>query len=303
LPTGPSNTFTALPASLRIGEFKVGCAQPGVAVSLDGKPQHVVAADRPGFVPQSVHVVVAGRAVTTHRIALVSLDAAAHLEYPRPRWIAWTVASGGAAIALGGLGFYLAGRNQMDAFHSDFASVCATGCEADLASHPLLRRERDSAVLQGKIAVSMMAAGDRGRRRRARDRQPAGPHAAATRARADAGRRRGGHRLAVLAAVGRSAGRTRARSARRGLLRGWASWPRPPNHHPSCADGARYVRDKTRPIQITVAAPTPSCSRTPTAPSRWRLATVSHYRASSDHHRPLVTHGEHRLTIEQGHLN
>ena len=33
----------------------------------------------------------------------------------------------------------------------------------------------------------------------------------------------------------------------------------------SCADGARYVRDKTRPIQITVAAPEPICSRSPTA--------------------------------------
>ena len=158
----------------RIGELDVSCAQPGVQVSLDGKPwfdgpgqrrirvlagEHVVAADRAGFVPRSSRVVVAGRAVATHRIELVSLDAAAHLEYPRPRWIAWTVAGSGAAIALGGLGFYLAGRNQMDAFHSDFASSCEAGCEADLASHPLLRRERDSAVLQGKIAVSMVTAG------------------------------------------------------------------------------------------------------------------------------------------------
>jgi hypothetical protein len=76
-------------------------------------------------------------------------------------------------------------------------------------------------------------------------------------------------------------GRTPARSARRGLLRGWASGPRPPNHHPSCANGARYVRDKTRPIVITVAAPTPSCSRTPTAPSRWRCTAVARLRRSS----------------------
>jgi hypothetical protein len=158
----------------RVGELEVACAQPGAQISLDGKPwfagpgqrrlrvlagEHVVAADRPGSVPQSVRVVVAGRAVATHRIALVSFDAAAHLEYPRPRWIAWTIAGGGAAVALGGLAVYLAGRNQMDAFHSDFASVCAAGCEADLASHPLLRRERDSAVLQGRIAVPMIAAG------------------------------------------------------------------------------------------------------------------------------------------------
>ena len=45
--------------------------------------------------------------------------------------------------------------------------------------------------------------------------------------------------------------------ARRGLLRGWASEPRPPNHHPSCADPARYVRSKTRPIQITGSASDP----------------------------------------------
>ena len=32
-----------------------------------------------------------------------------------------------------------------------------------------------------------------------------------------------------------------------------------------CADGVRYVRDKTRPIQITVAAPDPIRSRSPTA--------------------------------------
>jgi hypothetical protein len=60
--------------------------------------------------------------------------------------------------------------------------------------------------------------------------------------------------------------RTRTRSARRGLLRGWASWPRPPNHHPSCANPARYVRDKIRPIAITVAAPNPSARGRPRRP-------------------------------------
>src|SRR3954469_11684221 len=53
--------------------------------------------------------------------------------------------------------------------------------------------------------------------------------------------------------------------ARRGLLRDGHRGPRPPNHHPSCANGPWYVRDKTRPIEITVAAPEPICSRSPTA--------------------------------------
>jgi len=158
----------------RIGDLEVSCTQAAVQVLLDGKPwfecpgtrklrvttgEHVVVGDRAGFLNSSSRVVVAGGAVATQRINLVSLEAAAYLVYPHPRWIPWTVAGSGVAIALGGLGYYLAGKNEMDAFHSDFANTCATGCEADLSSHAPLRRERDSAVLKGKIAVSMMVAG------------------------------------------------------------------------------------------------------------------------------------------------
>src|SRR5262249_2516176 len=53
------------------------------------------------------------------------------------------------------------------------------------------------------------------------------------------------------------------------------SGARPPNHHPSCPDPARYLRHHTRPIVITAAPPTPSAPLTPTATSRWRLAIVS----------------------------
>jgi hypothetical protein len=58
--------------------------------------------------------------------------------------------------------------------------------------------------------------------------------------------------------------RTRTRSARRGLLRGWVSEPRPPNHHPSCANPARYVRTRPGLSKSRSRRPTPSCSRSPT---------------------------------------
>jgi hypothetical protein len=72
-------------------------------------------------------------------------------------------------------------------------------------------------------------------------------------------------RSAPARGVGRCARENAYTRARRGLLRDGHRGPRPPNHHPSCADGPWYVRDKTRPIEITVAAPEPICSRSPTA--------------------------------------
>jgi hypothetical protein len=158
----------------RIGDLEVSCDQADVQVLLDGKPwfgcpgsrklrvttgEHVVVGDRAGFLTSSSRLVVAGGAVAAKRINLVSLEAAAYLEYPHPRWIAWTVTGGGAAIALGGLAYYLSGKNQMEAFHSDFANSCAMGCEADLSNHTFLRRERDGAIVKGEIALSMMITG------------------------------------------------------------------------------------------------------------------------------------------------
>src|SRR5213078_5179846 len=78
-------------------------------------------------------------------------------------------------------------------------------------------------------------------------------------------------------ALGMAPRRTHTRAAHRGLLRGWASGPRPPNHHPSCADPARYVRSKARPILITVAAPDPIRS----AVARGGRALASRDRASA----------------------
>jgi hypothetical protein len=158
----------------RIGDIEVDCRQGEVQVLLDGKPwfecpgkhtmrviagEHVIVGERPGFLTSSSRVFVAGGAVTAQRIELVSLEDAAHLEYPRPRWMPWSIAGGGAALAAGGLGFYLAGKNQLESFHRDFANLCTSGCAADLSDHALLRRERDGALLKGKIAVSMMVAG------------------------------------------------------------------------------------------------------------------------------------------------
>lgn len=158
----------------RIGELEIRCEQGEVKVQVDGKPwltcpgarrhrvlagEHAIVAERAGFLPRSARVVVGGGSVVVQSIVLVSLDAATYLEYPYPRWIPWTIAGGGAAIALGGLGFYVSGKNQLAAFHNEFANECTMGCEADLSDRTLLQGERDGAIRKGKIAATMMVAG------------------------------------------------------------------------------------------------------------------------------------------------
>lgn len=158
----------------RIGNVEAACQQDGVQVLLDGKPwfacpgskklrvlagEHVVVGEKKDFATESRRLVVAGGATASAKLELRSFDSVVKYEYPSPRWLPWTVTGTGVAIALGGLGFWFAGRNQMDKFEADFAMACPTGCQADLSDQPLLADARDSAQLKGKIAVSMMVAG------------------------------------------------------------------------------------------------------------------------------------------------
>jgi len=158
----------------QLGYIEVTCDQPDTHVVLDGKPwfagpgtktirvttgEHTVVAERRGYLTMSRTVVVAGGTTAAERLVLLPIESAVILRYRHPKWVPWTIAGTGAAIAFGGLGFTLAGRRQMDRFVSDFVRECPGGCEADLSQHPALADQRDSAELKGKIGVSMMITG------------------------------------------------------------------------------------------------------------------------------------------------
>jgi len=156
----------------RVGDIVASCAQANVRVLLDGKPwfdcpgtkqqrvlagPHAIVGERDGFLTSSQRVVAIGGEVTNAKVELVSLESAVKLEYPTPRWIPWTIASAGAAIALGGAAFWVAGHNAMDRYGSDFATACPSGC--DLSTQPALADERRGAELDGKIAIGLAAGG------------------------------------------------------------------------------------------------------------------------------------------------
>jgi hypothetical protein len=156
----------------RVGDIEATCTQANVHVLLDGTPWfdcpgtkkqrvmagvHAVVGERDGFLTSSQRLVAGGGEVTTAKIALVPLDSVVKLEYPTPRWVPWTIAGGGAAIGLGGLAFWVSGRNQMDRFATELAATCPMGC--DLSTQPALADQRRSAELKGKIALGLAAGG------------------------------------------------------------------------------------------------------------------------------------------------
>jgi hypothetical protein len=161
----------------RVGTIEVACGQQDVFVLLDGKPwftcpgkqasrvlagEHVIVGERAGFMTSSRRIVVAGAATRRAELALVPLSDAVALEYRWPRWLPWTAAGSGAAIALGGAALWFAGQRHMDRFEADFKELCPKGCSADLDGNPTerqLARERDGARLEGTIGVTLLAAG------------------------------------------------------------------------------------------------------------------------------------------------
>jgi hypothetical protein len=161
----------------RIGNIEASCTQPGASVLIDGKRwfacpgtqtmrvlagEHVVAGEASDYMPLSMRIVVTGANTAHAKIALVSIDSVTKLVYPTRRWLPWTTAGTGLAIAVGGFGVWFAGRRDMDRFDERFKRVCAPGCSENLDANiteQQLAELRDGAQLKGTIGISMMIGG------------------------------------------------------------------------------------------------------------------------------------------------
>lgn len=158
----------------RVGDLEASCTQAGTKVTLDGAPwftcpgtrrrrviagEHAVSGELATFLPASQRIVVAGGATAHANLELVPLASAVRLEYRYRRWVPYTVTGAGAAIAIGGLLVYLAGRSQMSSFETNVARICPRGCAADLSDQPLLRDQRDAAQLKGTVGLTLLLTG------------------------------------------------------------------------------------------------------------------------------------------------
>jgi tetratricopeptide (TPR) repeat protein len=158
----------------QVGDIAASCRQAGVRIALDGKSwfecpgrehkrvmigEHELAGERDGYLPSRQHIVVVGGATATRDIALVTFDAAVKLEYRHRRWVPWTIAGAGTAVALVGLGAYLMGRSQLDGYYRDYAALCPTGCKPPQSNQAALASQKSSAQLAGSIGLTGMIAG------------------------------------------------------------------------------------------------------------------------------------------------
>lgn len=158
----------------QLGTIEVSCTQPGARVRLDGKSwfscpgtnkrrlvagEHMVVGEADGYMTLSRPVNVTGRGAFHVDVALVTLESAVKLEYPTPAAIPWTVAIAGGVIGLAGVPVWYTALQQRDRFLQQYERECAARCEEDLAQHPALREQYESARLTGNVAVAMWITG------------------------------------------------------------------------------------------------------------------------------------------------
>lgn len=160
----------------QVGYIEVSCDNTSSRLLLDGKPwfdcpgtkkirvlagEHAIVGEKPGFLTASTKVVVDGGETVQEKVKLVPLDSAVVLKYPYRRWIPWTTTGVGVAVALGGVGTWFLGANQMDQFEAEYSTQCQNGCEPGLTApeHRSLAAQRDSAELKGQIGIAMMGIG------------------------------------------------------------------------------------------------------------------------------------------------
>lgn len=158
----------------QLGYLDVRCTQAGAKVLLDGKAfldcpgtkklrvlvgEHVVVAEHPSFVPRPKRLVVGGGSTVTDDITLQSLDDAVVYEYPIRRWIPWTIAGGGAAIAVSGLLVWLSGRSDRDDANARANSACGDGCTDQQLDDFGISSDLDSARFKSRLGIALVIAG------------------------------------------------------------------------------------------------------------------------------------------------
>ncbi|HEX5060862.1 MAG TPA: hypothetical protein VFV99_15955 [Kofleriaceae bacterium] len=168
-----------------VAEVEIKCAQPGVAITLDGqdlptcpgqatrrvKPgKHEVVANKAGFLTVQRELKVVGGSRESVDIALVPLAEATKVVHRWPTWIPWVVFGSGLGVAGFGAAMEYNAQRTMDEHDREVARDCAMGvCYADPNADGLtdaqrakardLQTQRANAELQDKIAIGIISVG------------------------------------------------------------------------------------------------------------------------------------------------
>jgi tetratricopeptide (TPR) repeat protein len=156
----------------QIGRVALSCAQPGVAVTLDGQPlatcpstlvqrvkpgRHQIVGERAGLETRTMRVVVVGGTEETVSLTLNAIGANARIVHRYAIWMPWTVLGSGAlVVGIGALVEAVASNDKSD-YEAAIQRTCASGCGgAELAT---IRNLESRARLEDRIALGIMGAG------------------------------------------------------------------------------------------------------------------------------------------------
>jgi hypothetical protein len=154
-------------------EISVTCVDEGAEVTVDGvrlfmapgqgsayflPGQHVVVAERRGYVAVPVRLVLAPGEHARVRIRMMSLAAARAAERRMPAWTPWAVLGSGAALGVaGGILRWQAG-DTFARFDARFSVACPTGC-SEAGTPPELRALYDRGTRENRLGTAMWITG------------------------------------------------------------------------------------------------------------------------------------------------
>ena len=158
----------------QIGDLEVTCAQPGLAIALDGKSfascpttetrrvtpgTHQLVGTKDGYLTRTLEITVLGGKRQRAEVSLVPLSQAGRIERRWARWRPWAVVGGGLVVAgVGGL-IQLQASTNLDSYARAIDRDCAgQGCAPGTIS-PSVTDLRSTAERQNKLAIVMGSLG------------------------------------------------------------------------------------------------------------------------------------------------
>ena len=153
----------------QVATVTVACAQPGVAVTLDGKPlmtcpgkevrrvvpgQHQIVGKKAGLLTRTAEVIVLGGKHEEVTLTLDPLTARGKLTHRWATWLPWTVIGAGVVVTGGGVLVQRLATNTRDDYLATLANDCQNSCPEGYAQD-----RKDRAVLENRIAIGMIGAG------------------------------------------------------------------------------------------------------------------------------------------------
>lgn len=171
---GQALTYRKLLAG-QLGRLTISCRQPGMRISVDGKPlftgpgtidqvvmpgDHQVVATQAGFLTDSKTLVAVAGKVASYEVHSIAIATGPVMVRRWPVWQPWVVLAGGAALAAAGAWSYSAAANNFERYDQIIAMRCAQRCTAEkLASFSDLRHYEDHGNTERDAAYALFAVG------------------------------------------------------------------------------------------------------------------------------------------------